>query len=101
MKIVGITIKNDFREQLLVDSVFKLKDTYGLPLSSIIDRLAEKELLPSWEHYLIDGLRAGHKLSTLRGQLIEAFGECYGFVIRDQLTVKLDLIVNYIINENK
>ena len=50
MKRVGTTTDN----RIVVDGVFRLMDTVGLPLDIIVQELKDRNLVPAWDEFILD-----------------------------------------------
>ena len=62
MKQVGTTTDN----RIVVDGVFRLMDTVGLPLDIIVQELKDRNLVPAWDEFILDAKNAGWKGKTIR-----------------------------------
>ena len=54
MKRVGTTTDN----RIVVDGVFRLMDTVGLPLDIIVQELKGRNLVPAWDEFILDAKKS-------------------------------------------
>lgn len=62
MKVVGYTIEG----KRVVDGIYYLYETYGLPIDIIIHRLSRSEIVVCWVHFLLDAQKAGANMSNIK-----------------------------------
>lgn len=62
MKVVGETIDG----KRVVDGVYYIYETYGLPIDIIMHRIAKNGIVVSWLHFLRDAKVAGANLSNIK-----------------------------------
>lgn len=55
----------------VVDGVFRLMDTIGLPLDIICQELKDRNLMPAWDYFILDAKNAGWKRKTILRKLAE------------------------------
>lgn len=74
-KIVGfIEEKNVY----LLNGMFKLYDTIGLPLTIIIEELSKRNLGICWTSFIKEARNAGWKEKTITSRIEESLVEFYG-----------------------
>lgn len=60
----------------LFSGVFKLSDTYGIPLEITLENLRKKKYLVAWDIFIKDALKAGWKpkkiLATIEAGLVDS-----------------------------
>jgi hypothetical protein len=66
MQVVGKTIDG----KNVVDGVFFMKDSEGLPLDLIIEELKSKNIVPCWVSYAKDALKAGWKIKKIKSDIL-------------------------------
>lgn len=92
MKIVGLT--EDHKQ--VVDGIFMLEDTYGLPLQETLENISKLGLVVSWLHFCQDADKAGwtrHKTYTkIRESINDVFGRDYWNKFEPNLSIVLDNI---------
>jgi hypothetical protein len=74
MQQVGVTPDGE----VVVEGVFHLYDTVGLPLSVVVSELRRRGLVMSVPHFITEAQQAGWKERTIRSRLTEAFEDVYG-----------------------
>lgn len=74
MKQVGITPEG----QPVVDGVFILVGTHGIPLEVVLDGMKQRSVTPCWQTYIRDARKDGAKDRTIRARITAAVGEVYG-----------------------
>ncbi len=62
----------------VISHVFKMYDTFGLPLSVVIDHLKSKNLVPAWDMFIKDALDAGWKAKKITTCIQEAIVDTDG-----------------------
>ena len=67
MKQVGVTESG----AIVVGGVFKLMDTIGLPLDIIVQELKQRNIIPAWDHFILDAKAAGWKQKTIIRKMVE------------------------------
>jgi hypothetical protein len=68
---------------LVVNGVYALYETHGLPFDVIFGALKDRGLIPSWLHVYRDARKAGIAHDRLLGQLDPAIVDSYGTTFRD------------------
>ena len=61
-----------------VSGVFKMVDTYGLPLDIIIDQLKDRGMMPDWIDFYDQAIKVGWKPKGVLSKLSEAIIDVYG-----------------------
>jgi len=74
MQIVGKTPEN----LPVMEDVFLLVGTRGMPLEFILERFKERGVVMDWPAYVADAMKDGAKMRTVRARVISAVGEVYG-----------------------
>lgn len=60
----------------VLSGVYVFCATFGLPLDVTLSLLMQKGCVPSWEHYIVEGLNEGAKKSTLVSKIVSACSMC-------------------------
>jgi hypothetical protein len=76
----------------LVDGIWEMYETYGLPLDIIFDVLIQKQSVPDWIVLYKQMLKSGMQHSRIISKLDEAIADSYGKEFRDVVISKLDQI---------
>jgi alanyl-tRNA synthetase len=75
--------------------LFKLRDTYGLPLPISIGILVEQRVKFSLPHLIIDAINAGWKKDKIRAELREVLCEHVSKAERDVLMELAEAFLKY------
>ena len=86
---LGITPEN----VIVVDNVFKLFDSLGLPLDAVFDLCKEKNMMPSWTHFYDDAIKQGWSHETIMNRLSINVSDVYGKEFCDEVIKRLELYV--------
>jgi len=86
MDIIGLSEDN----KQVVDGVFKLFDSTGLPLDVIFDQCKENNMVPSWIHFYEDALRQGWKYKTIFNRLETNVSDVWGRDYYNEIKTRLD-----------
>lgn len=86
---LGITPENI----TVVDNIFKLFDSLGLPLDVIFDMLKERNCIPSWIHFYDDAIAQGWSHETILNRLTINVSDVYGKDFCDEVIKRLELYV--------
>lgn len=62
----------------VVDGVFKLVDTYGIPLDIILSGLKKSNMLCCWTSFFESSVKAGWKAKSTLVKIETAVGDVYG-----------------------
>lgn len=62
----------------VIDGVFELVGTHGLPLEQVLQFIKDKGWIVSWPHYVADAMKDGAKMKSIRAKVFAAVGEVYG-----------------------
>ena len=85
LKIVGKTIDN----KLVISGIFRIKETYGLPLDVIFERIIEQDFVISWLDLIkeaqVVGVNKEKFITELEYAVISEFGKEYWEDIRNYL----------------
>lgn len=76
----------------LVDGVWAMYETHGLPLDVIFDVLIQKESIPDWIALYKQMRESGMQHSRILSKLDEAISDSYGKEFRDVVISTLDQI---------
>ena len=76
----------------LVDGIWAMYETHGLPLDVIFDVLIKKESVPDWIALYKQMLQSGMQHSRILSKLDEAVSDSYGKEFRDVVISRLDQI---------
>lgn len=76
----------------LVDGVWAMYETHGLPLDVIFDVLIKKESIPDWIALYKQMRQSGMQHSRILSKLDEAVSDSYGKEFRDVVISTLDQI---------
>ena len=90
MKVVGNT-KDGVN---VVDGVFKMFDSTGLPLDVIFDQCKQRNLLPSWIHLYHDAINQGWQDKTIFNRLETNISDVWGREYYHEVKLRLDLYVD-------
>ena len=86
MQVTGKTVDNKFT----VDNVFYLVGTHGIPLEVVLGYIKDNGFVVDWELYVLDAMKDGAKLRSIRGKVLAAIGEIYGPVYLKGFTIRFD-----------
>ena len=92
MNQIGIT--EDHKK--VMDGVFEMYDTIGLPLPILFMIMKDKNMIPSPIHFYEDALKAGWNLKTIFNRLEEAYCDTYN----EKFWKEVKLRLYYYINQN-
>jgi len=67
---------------LVVRGVFRLFDTYGVPLDITIDRLRQEGLMPDWLWLFDQMVQSGWHRERSYRRLLQVVGDVYGGLFR-------------------
>ena len=70
--------------KLVVKGLFRLVDTYGLPLEVAVHHLNEQGLMPSWLEFWRMAGKSGWKPSSTYQKLLVVVSDVYGPEFRDE-----------------
>ena len=79
--------------KLTVAGVFKLFDTYGIPLDLIIETLNEHSYLVDWYQFVLDAKKAGWKTKRIRSAIeacltdVSCYSKDYNIHLKERLEV--------------
>lgn len=90
MKQVGITTDG----KKVMDGVFELSDTHGLPLVVTLQLMKENDMIISPIHYYQEASKAGWKIKTITNRLTEALSDVYGKPHADEVINRLSTYIN-------
>lgn len=80
MKVVGKTEEG----KLVVNGVFKMKDTYGFPLEMALDLLDKKGMVVDWLAFWEEGIQAGWKPERILMTIEASIGDVFGGKYREE-----------------
>lgn len=84
---VGKTADN----KMVMSGVFKMSDTYGLPLVDVLFLLEQNNCICSWFHFYEDAKRSGWKEETIKSRLkdavIDVYDKSFYDIVEEQLKV--------------
>ena len=69
--------------------VFVLVDTHGVPLTTAVELLQGKGVMPDWLDFYQSALRVGWKPVGILSKMDEAVLDVYGTVFRDAWRIRL------------
>jgi len=92
LTLAGLTIDS----RLCISGVFKLQDTYGIPLPITLTVLAQRGLVVSWVDYWDDAMRAGWSEERARICAETALVDVYGREYAHQVLSRLDLYSSFL-----
>ncbi len=78
---------------MVIDGVFKLFDTLGVPLDAVFDLCKEKNMMPSWTHFYDDAIKQGWSQETIMNRLSINVSDVYGKEFCDEVIKRLELYV--------
>lgn len=84
---VGITPEN----KKVVNGVFDIFATQGLPLDVVFDLLAQRNCIPSWTHFYDDAIKQGWKHETIVNRLRDNISDVWGKEFSDNVLERIDL----------
>lgn len=70
----------------VVQGVFPLVDTHGIPLDLVLDRLKDHNMMPDWLDFYQSAISCGWKPSGVMAKLTESIGDVYGTAFREDWT---------------
>lgn len=71
---VGITTTN----QPVLDGVFELVDTYGVPLEVVLSEFRHRGLAPAWDVFMMEASKAGWSDRNTDSRIEAACADVYG-----------------------
>ncbi len=77
----------------VVDGVFALMSTHGLPLEFILEELKHRDLVPDWVDFIVKARADGWKDRTIRARVEAAIGDVWGRRYREEFMVILDKVL--------
>ena len=77
--------------KLVIGGVFKLNDTYGLPLEITLDKLNEKNMLPDWIEFWQSAMKAGWTQERTWIMLTSSIGDVLGPEFRKEWEKRMKL----------
>lgn len=84
---VGITPEN----KKVVNGVFDMFATIGLPLDVVFDLLDQRGCIPSWTHFYDDAIKQGWKHETIVNRLRDNIADVYGKEFSDGVLERIEL----------
>jgi alanyl-tRNA synthetase len=76
--------------------IFRIVDTYGLPLEVAIGYLTDRGLKPDLVGFIFDAARAGWGKRTIRERLLAALADVHGPQARRDCAEKIDFVLEYL-----
>lgn len=89
MKIVGVTPDNKY----VIDGVYKYVGTIGLPLDIVLEELKDHDLVVSWPHYCMDGLKEGASPRSIKAKIYDSVRSIYGIDHANEIEKRLDIMM--------
>lgn len=74
LKVVGKTTDGKF----VVEGMFRLVDTHGIPLEVVVDVINDHGLVPSWTDFYDRSIKAGWNPTSTYQKLVMVVGDVYG-----------------------
>jgi len=93
VKIIG---KSPTDGKLIVEGIFKLFDTTGMPLFMVFECCEQNNWLPSWISFYEEAKSSGWQHKTIINRLEEALSDVYGIEFRDVVISRLNKIFKII-----
>ena len=87
-QIIGFTPEN----HRVINGVFRMFDTMGLPLDIILDQLNARNIVPSWKDFFKDAFKAGWTLKTTMNRVNIAVRDAYLPDHADAVIERLNLL---------
>ena len=75
----------------IVDGIFKMFDTLGLPLADLFELCEARGMWPSMPHFYADAMEAGWKHKTVILRLREALGDVKGTEYAEEVIKRLEV----------
>jgi len=73
--------------------MFRMVETYGIPLDIVVLFLDQRGIVPDWLHFYEMGVKSGWKPEGIVSKLDEAIVDVYGPDWRDQWKRRFDAII--------
>lgn len=78
---------------MVVQGVFKITSSIGLPLEVILDILTKHDMVIDWKDYLKESLSHGCNLNSILSKIETSVGDCFGSKYREEVKKRLREIV--------
>ena len=75
---------------IVVDGIFKMFDTLGLPLADLFELCLSRNMWPSMPHFYDDAIKAGWKHKTIILRLRESLGDVKGTEYAEEVIKRLE-----------
>jgi hypothetical protein len=72
-----------------ITGVFKMVDTYGIPLDTILDVLKSQNMMPDWIDFYDQAIKVGWKSTGVISKLSEVVMDVYGQEFHDGWLARL------------
>lgn len=87
LKISGKTIDG----KPVVQGVFHVTSTHGIPLEVILDILTKRGMVIDWEDFIKNSLSNGGNPDTIRYRVETAVGDCFGSKYREEVMKRYEV----------
>jgi len=78
---------------LALPGIFKVCDTHGLPLETVIELLNDRGHVVAWDEFVADAREHGWKDTTIRKKILGGVNEVFGPTYRKEVSDRLDLLL--------
>lgn len=75
----------------VVDGVFRVFDSLGMPLDEIFNQCKQRNLMPSWTHFYDDARIQGWSHETIMNRLETTIPDIYGKEFSDNVMKRLQI----------
>ena len=83
--------------KLVVQGVFQITSSIGLPLEIILDTLTKQNMIIDWVDFIKTSLEKGSKLNTILYRVESAIGDCLGPLYKEEVMKR----IKFLYDENK
>lgn len=84
-KPIGITTD----DKKVMENIFMLFDTSGLPLYIIFEQCIDNDMIPSWIHFYEDAIKAGWKVKSILDRLEDSICDTWGYEFWKEVELRL------------
>lgn len=77
----------------IVDGVFSIYETHGVPLDIILSRLNQDNLLCCWPSFMESSIQAGWNPRSTLAKIETACADVYGRKVADEIMFRLRLVI--------
>ena len=95
LRVIGKTTEGT----LVVEGIFPIMDTLGMPLDHVFDMLRIKDMIPSWNCFYDEAKEAGWIDRTIFTRLSEGIGTTYRPEMRDVVLDRLKTYTMMMVNK--